>query len=54
MDMQSWRDILAAALALAVIVLPMALACWLVRKRGDARIDHEVAHTIDHDHLPPR
>jgi len=26
MDMQSWRDILAAALALAVVVLPLALA----------------------------
>jgi len=26
MDMQSWRDMLAAALALAVVVLPLALA----------------------------
>ena len=53
MDMQSWRDILAAALALAVVVLPLALARWLVRRRSDARAGNEVAHTIDHDQHPP-
>jgi hypothetical protein len=52
MDMQSWRDMLAAALALAVAVLP--LARWLVRRRSDARAGNEVAHTIDHDQHPPR
>ena len=54
MDMQSWRDMLAAALALAVVVLPLALARWLVRRLSDARAGHEVAHTIDHDQHPPR
>ncbi|HPU19806.1 MAG TPA: hypothetical protein PLC50_06260 [Alicycliphilus sp.] len=54
MDMQSWRDMLAAALALAVVVLPLALARWLVRRRSDARAGNEVAHTIDHDQHPPR
>jgi len=40
--------------ALAVVVLPLALARWLVRRRSDARAGNEVAHTIDHDQHPPR
>ena len=37
-----WRDILAAALALAVVVLPLALARWLIRGRGDAGADKDL------------